>query len=168
MNTRTRFSLLAGLVLFAAAGSAHAQTIGLTGDLGPGSFTGIAISPINSSFTHPVSQITPAGNITGDVTLASFGTGFIGAAAPSVGATLPAISVREFTAGYGVAVVPSDTESFDVPSEGIRAGSAGTVVVRLRNGASVSVAMPAGTFLPLRVAGVSATGTTSTGITAVY
>lgn len=108
------------------------------------------------------------GSGAGDVTLASFGTGFIGAAAPSVGATVPAISVREFTAGYGVAVVPSDTESFDVPAEGIRAGSSGTVMVRTRNGAEVAVVMPAGTFLPLRVAGVSATGTTSTGITAVY
>ncbi len=77
MNTRTRFSLLAGLVLFAAAGSAQAQLINLTGDLGPGSFTGIAISPINSSFTQPFSQSTAAGSITGDVIVASNVTGTV-------------------------------------------------------------------------------------------
>jgi len=70
-------SVFTALASLAAAGSVGAQTIGLTGDLGPGSFTGIPISPINSSFTQPFSQSTPAGNITGDVIVASDVTGTI-------------------------------------------------------------------------------------------
>lgn len=76
-NLSVRSSVLAGLLVLAAAGSAHAQSIGLTGDLGPGSFTGIAISPINSSFTQPFSQSTAAGSITGDVIVASNVTGTV-------------------------------------------------------------------------------------------
>lgn len=76
-SNRACWSVLAGLASLVAAGNVGAQTIGLTGDLGPGSFTGIAISPINSSFTQPFSQSTPAGNITGDVIVASDVTGTI-------------------------------------------------------------------------------------------
>ncbi len=71
-------AVLAALTAFAAAaGSAHAQSIVVTGDLGPGGAVGIPVSPVNSTSTQPFSQSTPAGNITGDVIVASDVTGTI-------------------------------------------------------------------------------------------
>ncbi len=68
--------VVAALAVLAPA-RAGAQTIDLFGDLGTSTTTGIAVSPINSTFTQPFSLTAANGNITGDVIVANDPTGTI-------------------------------------------------------------------------------------------
>jgi hypothetical protein len=69
-----------------------------------------------------------------------------------------------------VAVTPHDTDDLarGVPL-GIYVGGIGTLIVRDSDGTQVSfLGVPAGTVLPIRPTGVHATGTSATGIVALY
>lgn len=63
----------------------------------------------------------------------------------------------------GAAVTPSDTTEVGFTS--LYIGGAGNVAVKMQDGQSVTFSsVPAGTFLPVAVCRVLATGTTATGI----
>lgn len=63
------------------------------------------------------------------------------------------------------AVTPSDSTPLPWLSRGLFVGGAGDVVVVRRDGEQVTfTGVAAGTWLPIRVAGVMATGTTATSI----
>lgn len=67
-----------------------------------------------------------------------------------------------------LAVTPSDANIFAVPVS-IYVGTGGNVVVSPANGnADVTVVVPSGGMIPFTVLAVKATGTTATGIIAVY
>jgi hypothetical protein len=69
----------------------------------------------------------------------------------------------------GVAVTPSDSTNLTDTSRAIYVGGAGSVVAVMKNGQVVSFAgMQAGVVYPLRVNRINATGTTATGIVALY
>lgn len=66
-------------------------------------------------------------------------------------------------------VEPSDTFDFAREPSILFVGVTGDMSVRLPNGKDILfTGIPAGTFLPVRAARVNATGTTATGILAVY
>ena len=67
------------------------------------------------------------------------------------------------------AVTPSDTVDLPFLSRALYVGGTGTIVVRMAGGGSVTFAnAQAGSFLPIRAQGISATGTTATGLVAVW
>lgn len=67
-----------------------------------------------------------------------------------------------------IAVTPSDADTFS-QAAAIYCGVAGNVsVVPAGSGPAVTVAVLAGTMIPFRVAQVRATGTTATGLIAIY
>jgi len=72
-------AILAPLALSLLAGTAHAQSISMTGDLGTASMTGLAspISMMSSSALTSFSWAGPGGSITGDVTVSNDPTGTI-------------------------------------------------------------------------------------------
>lgn len=76
---------------------------------------------------------------------------------------------REDLARGAVAVTPSDSTVFD-PTFGVYVGGAGNVAADLKDEGKnvVFTAVPAGTFLPLQVTRIYATGTTATSIVALY
>ncbi|MCX8507730.1 MAG: hypothetical protein ORN49_02430 [Rhodobacteraceae bacterium] len=68
-----------------------------------------------------------------------------------------------------VAVVPSDSVDLQMVPRALYVGQAGNLSVRLAEGTSLTFSnVPAGSFLPLRIKGVNATGTTATGIVALW
>lgn len=69
---------------------------------------------------------------------------------------------------YIAPITPSDAN--DLANSGILyVGGAGAVKVDLLNGSTVTIAgLTAGTFLPVRVKKVHATGTTATNISVMY
>ncbi|MBS0562956.1 MAG: hypothetical protein JSR87_00235 [Proteobacteria bacterium] len=69
----------------------------------------------------------------------------------------------------GAAIIPSDTIDLPFLPRAVYVGQTGTVVARMANGGSVTFAnAQAGSFLPVRVAGISATGTTAAGLVALW
>ena len=68
----------------------------------------------------------------------------------------------------GKAITPADADTFERPVH-VFCGVAGNVVCTPANGqADVTIAVQAGTLIPFRVLAVKATGTTATGLVAVY
>ncbi len=68
-------------------------------------------------------------------------------------------------ASHGFAVTPGDATDFARPTRALYVGGDGNLAVRLIDGQILTfVAVPAGSFLPLRVNRVLATGTTATNI----
>lgn len=71
--------------------------------------------------------------------------------------------------GFGAAVTPHDTNNLATFTRGLWVGGAGTLRVTLVGGSQLDFAgVPAGILLPLRVQRVHATGTTATGIVALW
>lgn len=72
------------------------------------------------------------------------------------------------SAKSAAAITPHDTTTMG-PTRGIYVGGAGALVVRMLNGANVTFsAVTAGSTLPICVDRVLSTGTTATGIVALY
>jgi hypothetical protein len=65
-------------------------------------------------------------------------------------------------------ITASNTVDLDRPSDAISVGAAGTLAAVLQNGRTVSLTVSAGQLLPLRVKRVNSTGTTATGLVALY
>ena len=66
------------------------------------------------------------------------------------------------------AIVPSDADTFQ-QAVGVYCGVGGNVVCSPGNGnPDVTIAVNAGQFIPFRVLAVKATGTTASGLVAVY
>lgn len=74
------------------------------------------------------------------------------------------------SANFGAAVTKSDATVLDPPTRGIYVGGAGDVAVRFASGQnSVTIpSVPAGTILPIAVDKVLSTGTTATGMVALW
>ena len=69
----------------------------------------------------------------------------------------------------GAAVTPADGADLAQVTRAIYVGQGGSVSVQLASGAQVALAgVPAGTLLPLRARRVRATGTTASGIVALW
>jgi hypothetical protein len=69
----------------------------------------------------------------------------------------------------GLAVTPSDTTDFAILPRAIYVGVTGTIAATLAGGQSVTFqAVPAGSLLPIRMARILATGTTASGIVALW
>ena len=69
----------------------------------------------------------------------------------------------------GAAVVPSDGADLAQVTRAIYVGQGGTLAVQLASGAQVALnGVPGGTLLPLRVRRVRSTGTTASGIVALW
>ena len=67
------------------------------------------------------------------------------------------------------AVTPSDTVDLPQPTDALWVGGAGNVAAVLQNNQPVVfTAVPAGAWLPIAVRRVNATGTTATGLVALY
>jgi hypothetical protein len=66
------------------------------------------------------------------------------------------------------AVTTSDTVNLPRLTDAIKVGAAGTLAAVLQNDRVVTLTVTAGETLPLRVKRVNATGTTATGLTALY
>lgn len=72
-------------------------------------------------------------------------------------------------ASDGLAVTPSDTEDLALSTRAIYVGSDGDVAVEMVDGASLTFEnVKAGTMLPVRVTKIKSTGTTATGIIALW
>lgn len=72
-------------------------------------------------------------------------------------------------ASGGAAVVPSDTEDLSDASRSLYVASDGNVVVEMVDGEELTfTGVKAGSILPVRVTKVKATGTTATGILALW
>jgi hypothetical protein len=66
-----------------------------------------------------------------------------------------------------VSITPSDTATFDV-TRGLYIGTTGNVAVKMKNGVTITFTnVPVG-VLPVRVQQVLSTGTTASGIIALY
>jgi len=69
----------------------------------------------------------------------------------------------------GAAVVPSDTVDLAVLPRAIYVGQTGNLSLRLAGGQTVAFQnVQAGSFLPIRAKGVNVTGTTATGLVALW
>jgi hypothetical protein len=69
----------------------------------------------------------------------------------------------------GEMVAPNDSQPLGQVSRAIYVGGAGTISAELASGTQVTFsAVPAGTILPLRLRKVNATGTTASGIVALW
>lgn len=67
------------------------------------------------------------------------------------------------------AIVPNDTVDLPFLPRAVYVGQTGTVVARLASGGAVTLLnAQAGSFLPIRAAGINATGTTATGLVALW
>lgn len=79
---------------------------------------------------------------------------------------------RGFSASLGAAVTPSDTVDLDFIAEYLYVGSiagGATVTVITAGGSTITFAgLAAGTFIPVRVSRVKATGTLATSIVALW
>lgn len=64
-------------------------------------------------------------------------------------------------------VTPNDSADLDFITRALMVANAGTLKVTQMNGVAVTITVPAG-ILPIRVARVWSTGTTATGITAIW
>ncbi|TNM66393.1 spike base protein, RCAP_Rcc01079 family [Aliirhizobium smilacinae] len=72
-------------------------------------------------------------------------------------------------ASAGMAVTPSDTTALSVSSRAIYIGSGGTLAIRMISGDDLTfIGVPSGSFLPIRVSQVHATGTTASAIVALF
>lgn len=68
-----------------------------------------------------------------------------------------------------VAVTPSDSVDLELVSRGLWVGTGGNLALEMQDGSSVTITNVAdGTLLPFRVLRVNATGTTASGIIALY
>lgn len=67
-----------------------------------------------------------------------------------------------------VAVTPDDTNGLTTPSNALMATASGNIVAVMLSGSTVTLALTAGTVYPLMVKQIKATGTTATGIIALY
>ncbi len=74
----------------------------------------------------------------------------------------------ESPASHVFAVTPSDTVDLPVACRALNVASEGIVRVTTVGGDTASIAMAAGTPFPIRCTRVWATGTTATGIVALY
>jgi hypothetical protein len=75
---------------------------------------------------------------------------------------------KDSPANFGAAVTPDDSTDLATLPRGLFIGGAGDVVVHDTAGTSLTFTCPAGAILPLRAARVLATGTTATGIVALW
>lgn len=66
------------------------------------------------------------------------------------------------------AITASNTVNLPRPSDAINVGAAGTLAAVLQNDQVVTLTVTAGAVLPLRVKRINATGTTATGLVALY
>jgi hypothetical protein len=73
-------------------------------------------------------------------------------------------------ADNAVAVTPNDSTDLTYVTRCVYVGGAGNVTVTMAGGGSnvAYVAVPAGTFMPIRVSRILSTGTTATSILALY
>lgn len=72
-------------------------------------------------------------------------------------------------ASNGFSITPADSGEFANFTRAIYIGGAGNAVIVMANNDVVTLTgLPAGTWLPLRVRRVNATGTTATGIVGFY
>lgn len=71
--------------------------------------------------------------------------------------------------GGALAVTPSDTDTFSRPVN-LYIGGSGNIAIKPGNGVApnLTIAVLAGTVLPVTALAVLATGTTATGIVAIY
>lgn len=68
-----------------------------------------------------------------------------------------------------VAVTPSDSSDLPVLPRAIYVGQAGNLAVRMPDGSAVIFAnVQSGSFLPIRVQGINATGTTASAIVTLW
>lgn len=74
----------------------------------------------------------------------------------------------ESPATGAVHVSPSDTVNLATVSRALNAGTSGSVQVTMLDGGVVSLTIAAGSVLPVRVTRVWATGTTATGLVALF
>ncbi len=74
----------------------------------------------------------------------------------------------ESQARVWASVTPSDSATFSPLPKGIYVGGAGNIALTGEDGTSVTFAVVAGAFLPLCPSKVLSTGTTATGIIALY
>jgi hypothetical protein len=69
----------------------------------------------------------------------------------------------------GAAVTPSDSSDLSVVPRAIYVGVAGSIAAIMAGGQSVTLQnVAAGSLLPIRVARISATGTTASGLVALW
>lgn len=76
-----------------------------------------------------------------------------------------------YNAGYNVAVAITKSDTVIIPqgmTHGIYVGGAGDVVVVFEDGSTCTFACGAGQILPVRAVRVHSTGTTATGLVALY
>lgn len=66
-----------------------------------------------------------------------------------------------------VSITPSDTATFDV-TRALYIGTTGDVAVKMKNGATITFSSAPVGVLPIRVQQVLSTGTTASGIIALY
>jgi len=78
------------------------------------------------------------------------------------------ISGLESPATHLIEVVPSDTVDLSVSSRALNVAASGSVRVTTVGGDTATVAIAAGSTMPIRVRRVWSTGTTATGIVAMY
>ncbi len=72
-------------------------------------------------------------------------------------------------ASAGIAVTPSDTVNFSVPSRALYVGSGGTLAIGMLSGDDLTfIGVPSGSFLPVRANQVLSTGTTASAIVALF
>ena len=77
-----------------------------------------------------------------------------------------AVEQATFSTAWGV--TPSDTVYLEREPSLLFVAEAGDLSVRLPNGQDILFSCPAGSYLPLRAVRVNATGTTASGILAIY
>lgn len=76
---------------------------------------------------------------------------------------------KVWSAGNAVAVTPSDSVDLTYDTRALYVGGTGDISVITENGQTVTlVGVPAGSFLPISVSRVRATGTTATNIVAFW
>lgn len=76
---------------------------------------------------------------------------------------------KVWSAGNAAAVTPSDSADLTYDTRALYVGGAGDISIITENGQTVTlVGVPAGSFLPISVSRVRATGTTATNIVAFW
>jgi hypothetical protein len=81
--------------------------------------------------------------------------------------SMPNVITNTGSARYAAAVTPNDTTDIGTVSRGLYVGVAGNLAVNMSGSGPIVIAVQAG-FHPLSVSRVLATGTTATGIVAVW
>ncbi len=125
---------------------------------------GISLSVLSAGFTTETDVV---GDATGSIGLVVGSFGFVGEMPVLTHGTILPHRVQSYMAQNVVDITPNDATEFE-PTNGFRTGSAGYVAVRLRDHSVVTIFVAAPSYFPLRISGVDATGTTATGIAAVY